>query len=210
VSAQGFNGGGFNVGLGPFAASGGGTTTLDPANLGTSQALSNGNLTDSFVSGSDGLARSIANHSTGKYYCEFIYGHVGNNGVGIMDGSGSVNSYLYGTNHQFGTFFSGAWSGSGLLGTTTADSFVATNVGALALDIGNQAIWIKNLSTAGFWNANATANPATNTNGCVFSGTLLSGTLYVTTQNSGASDNVTFNFGATAYTGTVPSGFGNW
>ncbi len=80
----------------------------------------------------------------------------------------------------------------------------------MAIDIDNRAAWVIDITAGGQWNANATANPATNTNGATMTAPLNSGNLYVaaTVENSG--DTVTFNFGGSPYVGSVPAGFGNW
>lgn len=188
------------------------TTTLDPSNLGSTQALSLGNLTVT-GSGGNGIARSISNHSSGKYYCEVTCTTVDNAAIGVCDASMSVNSYLGAVGDSTGVFNGGSaylGAGSWISGTTTVDGPVASHVFAIALDVGNLSLWIKDLTAGGNWNANASANPATNTDGAILNGGLASGVLYAAATCANPGDSVTFNFGGSAYGGTVPSGFGNW
>lgn len=188
------------------------TTTLDPANKGTSQTLSNGNLTVTGT-GSDGIVRSIANHSSGKYYLEFTTGSnsIGNGGVGVINSSGNLNTFIAGDSNNAGVAYgaSTTWHGA-VSGTTTSPGYANSHVYALAIDVGNRTGWIKDLTAAGNWNSNVSADPATNTNGATFTGALASGALYAMASMGLAADIATFNFGATAYVGTPPAGFGNW
>lgn len=180
-------------------------TSLDPANKGANVSLSNGNLTGTATSSANSITRSIASHTSGKYYCEVTIGTAANTAIGICNSAAALTEYItqLGT-HSCGTFGT-AYGGAG--GTTTAPALTAGHVLGIAVDIGNAAMWIKDITAAGNWNANGTANPATNVNGATFSCT---GTVYVATTLGNNADNVTYNFGATAYTGTPPAGFGNW
>jgi hypothetical protein len=73
----------------------------------------------------------------------------------------------------------------------------------VALDITNSKIYFIDLTNNGQWNDSATANPATNTGGTTVS---VTGALFpVLTVWSLSS--ATANFGASAFVGTVPSGF---
>lgn len=186
------------------------TTTL--GNPGTGIALSNGNLTAT-SSGGNANARSVSSYSTGKFYLEFTTGtpHA-NMGVGVLNAAFITTDFI-GDNDSIAAGYGGGYIGNGVSGTTTCDSLQVTgHVYGVAVDVTNRAIWIKDLTAAGNWNANGTANPATNTNGASFAGNGQIGAgavnFGVTVGNSG--DNLTVNFGATAYTGTPPAGFGNW
>ena len=64
-------------------------------------------------------------------------------------------------------------------------------------------VWFR--LNSGYWNNSETANPATNTGGIPIS-TLVGDVVYPTGQGTG--DTIqTFNFGASAFSGTVPSGY---
>jgi hypothetical protein len=103
--------------------------------------------------------------------------------------------------------------GSGSARTTTylgkgAGSRTATADGPVSSH--NRALWIKGLIAAGNCNANVSANPATNTNGVILGSGMTSAVLFVGASCNASGDSVTFNFGASAYIGTQPAGFGNW
>jgi hypothetical protein len=188
------------------------TTTFDPANLGSTQALSGGNLT---VTGTgNGTARTLASHTTGKYYTEVTVNSLsGNNSaIGAVDSSALLNDYLGHESDSFGAPYSGAgWITNGG-GTTTSPPFIAGHVYALAIDIDNGVGWIKDVTAGGNWNSNASASPATNSLGAGFSNTMIpaSPAIYMAVTVGISGDSLTANFGATAYVGTPPAGFGNW
>lgn len=184
-------------------------TTFDPSNTGIGQTLSNGNLTVENTNSSNGISRTIANHSSGKYYAEFIFTG-GNIGIGVVSGSDSITTFIGGVG--VGVGYNGGYIGS-VSGTTTAPAITATNDGhvfGVAVDVSNRAMWLKDITAAGFWNANATANPATNVNGAILGGSVASGAIYLGETCGNLNDTITFNFGAMAYTGIPPVGFGNW
>lgn len=190
------------------------TTTFDPnpAVVGTNQVLSNGNLTDTGLSfGVGGTVRSIANHSTGKYYLEFTCGTISNAGFGIGNSSYPVNSTFFGqTAEGMGVGYGlTAWQGP-VTGTTTVDTLVTGHTYAMAVDLGARLAWMKDLTTAGNWNANGTADPATGVNGASMGPNIAAGNIYVIAGPDNTGDSITVNFGATAYVGTPPSGYGNW
>jgi hypothetical protein len=209
VSAQGFNGGGFNIGLGPFT-SGGGTTTLDATFAsGANYTLSLGNLKITATSTANDSGRSVASHTSGKFYAEFTIGAgTVNSGFGVACDLMPNTEYVSQNGlHSMGTFGTSWSSVSG--GTTTAPALVAGRTYGVAVDVGNGKIWLLDITGGtGQWKANATANPATNVNGAGFAFTDPAIFIAVTVATNG--DNSTFNFGATAYAGTPPSGFGNW
>src|SRR5206468_1357936 len=96
----------------PALASGvGSTTTLDAAfAAGASATLSNGNLTATGTSGVNNLIRSVASHTSGKYYCEFTVGTTGGSvAPGVCDVD-AVNTDYVGSNglNSYGDF--GTWA----------------------------------------------------------------------------------------------------
>ena len=194
--------------LAKVGGGGGSTTTLDPTNLGTGQVLSNGNLTD--TGSGNSIAQSLAKHSSGKFYCEVTCGTVVNTGFGVCNSAVSLNNFLGVDNFGAAVYSGGGYTSTGVSGTTTCNAPVAGHVFGVAIDVDNRAIWMKDWTAAGNWNANGTANPATNTNGCILGGGMATGNLCAAVTCANTGDNVTFNFGASAYTGTPPAGFGNW
>lgn len=178
-------------------------TTWNPSDKTASVTLSNNNLTAS-TTASPGAGRGIAGFSSGKYYWEAVYTTVVqfNGGVGLspagalpsgMDSSGSMG--VGGSYHIY-------INGADYLGIALAGS---GNLVCFAVDLGAQLFWSR-LGASGNWNNSGTANPATGTGGISISA--LSRPLFpMFAVTSGASQNLTANFGASSFTGTVPSGF---
>lgn len=180
-------------------------TTLDPATL-ANGTLSNGNLT--YTHGAftthDG-ARSTTNKTSGKWYFEITLtdnqAGGGNTGLSIGDttatytgqggglGANGITEY-FNTGDLYGGG-SGKGNGNGLARTMTTGDVIGVRV-----DVDNQQIYVQNLTSGGALagpfalvsEANYEAMIVTNTSGGVY----------------------TFNFGASAFTGTIPSGFAAW
>lgn len=191
--------------------SGGGssTTTFDPANKASSITLSNGNLTaqNTGLLGNN-LVRSIASHTTGKFYCEATVGGVlngANSAVGFCDSTESMTTQLGsdidGVGYQKGgvVLFNNATA-------STIQTYTTTNIIGMAIDIGGSLVWFQ--VNGGNWNNNASNNPATGVGGISISG--IGGTLFVCVECHASSDSFTMNFGASAYSNAAPPGFSNW
>jgi len=189
-------------------------TTLNPADKDTHITLSGGNLTAAGTAGWTGLVRSISSKSTGKFYWETIYNATqSNSGVGLAIGSLSVSTQTFqnaGTGKcgltQGGVVWvdgatsitvGGVPSSSVSFGTITSGTLIC-----VAVDIAAQLIWWR-LGAAGNWNNNAARNPATGVGGVSI---LNVGTAFATDCFGGA-DTLISNFGGSAFTGAVPSGF---
>lgn len=195
--------------------SGGGaapTTTFDPAHAGTGIVLSNGNLTAT-GGGTSTTVRSIASHSTGKFYVEFKLNAgttPANLTIGIQNAASGNPSFLGNDQNSLG------WSGAGNLilnsGNVAAiNSYTTANTLCMALDLGNNAVWFR--VGAGNWNNSPANNPATNTGGFALSTAPgLNAGPYFAVVGVFASDGDVWiaDFGATAYSQTPPSGFSNW
>ena len=194
------------------AGGGGGTTTLDPVNKDPDVTLSGGNLTATDTGG-DAFMRSSVGHTSGKYYYEVTLGAwptFGGTFIGAADGSNATNGsggFLGNGTHGVGAPDSGGWAGAPSGTTTSPTYFTPGDVVCLAIDIDNGKIWIR--LNAGNWNSNGTANPATNVNGATFNAGMTGGSTIYAAATLGNNNFVTFNFGATAYAQTPPSGFGN-
>lgn len=183
------------------------TTTLDSGTLGPSLALSNGNLTVTSSGANTSTVRSVASHATGTYYCEITLGTAANALVGSCASTQLNNNYVGQTANGSGC--QGAWQNG--TGITTGPAMVAGHTYGYALDATNRTEWLLDITGGtGQWNSNATANPATNTNGHIVPAGMSSGAIFAAMTPAGASDSATYNFGATAYVGTPPSGFVNW
>ena len=180
--------------------------TLDPAALGPGITLSSGNLTAT-SSGATGNTLATAHFPTGKYYYEFTVGTAANTQIGVMNAAGARSEYLgFDYSHSAGANWNGGWLSSG--GVTTAPALVSGHVYGMAIDITNKKAWLKDLTAASSWNSNGSADPVTGVNAATFA--TITGDIYPACSLNQSGDQITFNFGATAYTGTVPSGYASW
>jgi hypothetical protein len=189
-------------------------TTLNPADKDTHITLSNGNLTAAGTAGWTGLVRAVKSQSAGKFYWETTFNATQvNSGVGLAVGSLSVSTQTFsnaGTGKsgliQTGnvyvdgaaTFSIGGVGGSGIsFGTISSGAVIC-----VAVDVTAKLIWWR-LGAGGNWNNVAGRDPATGVGGANIPNV---GTTFPTDCFGGA-DTLISNFGATAFTGTVPSGF---
>ena len=178
-------------------------TTLDPNNTSASLTLSNGNLTV-FSSAPNAWRQSIATSGTssGKWYWEATVDAIGGSSDSIMIGVVQT----YGENSQVGALSTGygchSLDGDKWTNGTEGgygSSYTTNDVIMIALDMDNGKI---------YWGENGTwynsGDPANQTNPA-FTG--LTGVKYPAISCYRSSSQVTFNFGATAFTYTPPSGF---
>lgn len=194
------------------------TTTLNPADKAANATLSNGNLTITTNTTPYSAARSTTSKTTGKSYFEVTINAVGGTtafGWGVADASATLTSIpgfdADGTGYSiFDSSF--RWNNSSSpksLGTLTNSSVVG-----VALDMTNKNAWIIGPSLV--WDGTVGDNPDTNTGGLNGSGfyngqlnTMLGGSVFAMVSVYNNSQG-TVNFGATAFTYTVPSGFSAW
>lgn len=182
-------------------------TTWNPSDKGADVSLSGGNLTAKQNGSATGekKIRSIASRSTGKYYFEalcliqndcrigFANSSMPINGGGAL--ADSVNAVGYepwrGYIQQNSAILATVETGGG------GDRF------SVAIDIGANLIWVK--VNAGAWNNNGANSPSAGTGGVTYSNM---GTIFVAGQVANNADTGwTVNFGATAFTYSVPAGF---
>jgi hypothetical protein len=193
-------------------------TTLDPANLGTNVSLSNGNLTATVSVNTANYvgARSVASHSTGKYYAEVAFTDSGLNvpgnfNLGVQNSSGSMSGFLgYTSDSDSGGMFgdSGTFYVNSSSKGTGAGAWGAAPVLSVAFDAGAGLYWYS--LNGGNWNNNPAANPDTGVGG--FSISPVAGPYFFGIRLNGSSAGTdaltaTVNFGVTAY--TYKNGFGN-
>lgn len=178
--------------------------TWNPADKSAGIVLSGGNLTATTTS-FDGV-RGVKGYGSGKYYFEYkvtsAWGS-SSTGVGLCLASHSLPqtySAPAGTAMVFGSgslFVNGATPGPNL-GIRAANDVIG-----IAVDITSGLLWFR-VSPSGQWNGSGTPNPATGTGGFSLSG--MPGTLYPLFGAQVAHTAVA-NFGASAFSGAVPSGF---
>lgn len=167
--------------------------------------LTNGNLTatSSAINGS-GRASS-AGQSSGKYYWEYTYVNVSQTTTGA--GFGSTGAALPINTTQAGA--TGLGGGGGMFVNGVSQGSLSTrangDVIGIAVDLTANLIWYR-IAPSGNWNNSGTANPATGVGGFNISALTkpLVPTFYLSTATGQA---LTANFGKTAFSGAVPSGF---
>lgn len=194
--------------------------TLNPSDN-SNVTLSNGNLTAANPTTHNNWqsVRSTTSHSTGKYYfevtCDAAPASPGGWLVGFLNATGSLTTQVGGDTHGIGfqSFTGGdAWLNGSPVNTWQQCTANGQIIG-FAIDFGAQLAWAKNVTLASGWNSalGGTQDPATGQGGSSFA--YESGAMFVTSSiyyNGSNTTQMTFNFGATSYTGTAPSGFGNW
>lgn len=175
--------------------------------------LSNGNLTvtHSNTTANAG-ARSTALKSSGKFYFEVTATDLDGafDAIGILTAAGTLtNLVTNGTNCGVVYRASGAIWGNGASSSMAIGAIADGDIIGVAVDLDNERIWFRK-APSGNWNGSGTADPATNTSGAnisSFSGTTMGPAVGFGGTGTAAGDNFTGNFGASAFTGSVPSGF---
>jgi len=169
------------------------------------------NLTATNTSNATAAVRSTTAQSTGKFYVEFLIGSTfsgSNAAVGMANSTQSLSAFFGSSgNNSFGYFANGNIYLNGGF-TTTIQTYSTGHRIAMAVDVGAEKVWFKNLTTSSNWNNSGTDNPATGTGG--FSFAAATGSYFVGGSTSNTNDQFTVNFGASSFTGSLPSGFSAW
>ena len=175
---------------------------------GNGVVVSNGGLTATHTSLSNNAGVNVVPFkSTGKHYFEIVATLSTNNSnyLGIMLSTAT----FFSTNINFGTCINLGSSAIGIYsnGLDTGKvlgPFLNGNRFGFAIDLTARLAWIR--KNGGNWNNDAGANPATGVGGVTIGpGNFAPAVRMTGTAN--ASDNVTANFGASAFVDAVPSGF---
>jgi hypothetical protein len=184
---------------------GSGFTTLNPqdtsANIPT---FSNGNLTATSGVGLCGV-RGLTGQSAGKFYWEVTWNQAGAfSEIGVaaaianIGTTASTNSaYVRGQGPILVN--NGTPTGSPTLGSRSNGDIIG-----MAIDLTAQLMWFR-VCPSGNWNGSGTANPATGVGGVSISS--IAGTLFPAFWANNVGDAGTHNFGASSFSGAVPSGF---
>lgn len=201
------------------SSSGSAVTTWNPAALGSNLSLSNGNLRVTQL-GPDGFSMvlSTTSKTTGKWYFEVTNsGGPGGGGapdIGVVLPSTALNGFIYnGANVGYVTDGNIRANGAGTLATTTAWS-ASGAVACVAVDFAARLLWFR--VPGGLWNNDASANPATGTNGIAFTGAASSAAggsafcIAACVYHSSPADIFDLNCGQSAFAGSVPTGFSPW
>jgi hypothetical protein len=199
-------------------------TTWDPSAKGANITLSNGNLTCTSTT-----TASSTTHGTGGYigsaalllYFEATVNTVINSlnswAIGISSSGSGLAQYLGQSSIGTGLYQNGKVLNNTLT-ITTIFTFAAGAVIGVAVNFTAQKVWFTINGTT--WNnaAIGSQNPATNTGGITTTANnnpfIVSGTYQTVVPAFGTNSNTgnigTANFGATAFSYAVPSGFTAW
>lgn len=189
------------------AGGGASFTTFDPAHIEGTGALSGGNLVFDSPSGGGTSTRSISSPTSGLHYCEMSASSLtGNMQIGLCSPSHTGTISLTSNTESIG------WQASNAVfinsvQVATFDAWAVGDTLALCVDATNKTFWGR--VNAGNWNASGTANPSTNTGGVDISVFSAGGFMAACLVFFAGAD-ITANFGATAYSQTVPSGASNF
>jgi hypothetical protein len=169
--------------------------------------LSGSNLIATLTSNNGGV-RSPAGPSSGKYYWEIIPGINFNTSAAIGVALASVNVGTVYSAGAAGAVMLNAVGNVNLNGSTVVSSIgnltIAT-AACIALDLTAGLIWFKSVPS-NFWNGSSSNNPATGVGGVSIS-SIMTGPLYPFCSAFNSGSIATANFGGSAFSGTVPSGF---
>jgi len=190
------------------------TTTWDPSNKSTKITLSGGNLiaTSGASAGAATAVRSVASHSTGKYYGEFTMTTKtasDSTCIGLVNASYAIDgaSFIGQTANGMGYWDANEYVLNNLTTHPTGTATYTTgDVISMAVDTTARLVWFR--KNGGNWIGTTSGDPAAGTNG--FDISALTGALYAAVEEEVSGMVWTANFGATAYAQAVPSGYGNW
>ena len=163
-------------------------TTWNPADKYTGCTLSGANLLTTFTS-QNGLVRSVASVSVGKWYWEVTL-TAGAGGVGVIKGTESLTQFLGNAVTGYSYFNNGYKFNNGVF--TLIETYAAVTTIGVMLDMNAGEISFRKNGVA--------------VGGVAFSG--LTGIFYATVGTNGTTyPSHTANFGASAFGSTPPAGY---
>jgi hypothetical protein len=178
--------------------------------------FSGGNLVATCAAGpslsNQAVAWSMQGKSSGKYYVEMTCGGLSGNQdcVGLVPAYGIHGGFV--GDDSLGNGSWGYYNTSKIVyqgSTQTAvnlSTYTTGDIIGIAIDLDNKKIWWN--KNGGSWIGTAgTPNPATNTGGFDITMLVATGIAFVVAGLSGSGSKFTANFGATAFSGSVPAGF---
>lgn len=196
------------------------TTTWSATDKNAKVTLSGGNLIaarSDLTGDSFATVRASTSRSSGKWYFEITV-NTGSSAstlaLGLARSALSVSGIL-GFGDSIGALNSGGadygvWFGSAnVVATPNATNYGAPNVVQIAVDLDNERFWYR--VNGGAWSAfgGGTGNPATGAGATSFAS--LTGPYFpAATLRNAAATQVTANFGASAFSGAIPSGYTAW
>jgi hypothetical protein len=193
-------------------------TTFNPSDKSANITLSGGNL----IAKNTGITQTSLVRATdkqvlGKFYWEYTV-NVATDAFNML-GAASSN-VATNANMSTSTGTTAVRCSNGVVyvdgnvsvvidGSTTSVTLGALTAGSVlcvALDLTSRLVWYR-IGAAGNWNNNASRNPATGVGGVVFTALAYGIPIHPAVSLSTLNDQVTANFGDTAFVGAVPSGF---
>lgn len=180
------------------------TVTWNPADKTANAVLSNANLTLGANASSDQGGRATLGRSTGKYYFEDTIGTLGGfAAIGISDALTNLASIFFGATSQAWAYWSNArvYNNGAFV---AAPAFTTGDVLSVAVDLTGNKIWFARNGTY------VSGNPSTGTSPSYSN--LTPGTTYFPTGGTEDTSTTvnTANFGATAFSFAIPTGFTAW
>jgi SPRY domain len=187
-------------------------TTFDPAHTAADLTLSGGNLTATHTTAARGCTRSITTGSGKKYFELFVTAvdNAASTVIGIANAAMALSSFPGLDLDGYGMAFDGQVYSGGVSVANLALGIVAGDRICVAVDFTAEKIWFRKNGDA--WNPALTTelhDPTDPLTGFNFSATN-AGPYYACLALRQIPDACTINFGATAYTHTVPAGYGNF
>ena len=176
-------------------------------------SISGGDLTAQATTSGWKAGRATKSRSTGKFYFEATVSS-GDLGVGLGNASASLGNYVGADGngvfiYAHPTIGGGVFISGGGIGAWTSGTISSGDVIQVAVDLDAKRLWAKRTTDAN-WNASASANPATGVGGYDISGPAAGGALTPAVSIQSTGSTVTANFGASAFSGTRPSGYLDW
>ena len=176
-------------------------TTWNPADK-TNCTLTGSNLVATTAAGGGGV-RGVDAKTAGKFYVEYTYTTLNTNSIAAGIALFTTNLATLATGAAYAIRLNGNISVNNSLSGSTLGAISAAAVIGVAVDFTAQLVWFRK-APSGSWNGSGSADPATGVGGVSISA--IAGSLFPVMGGS-TSDSITANFGDTAFTGTVPSGF---
>lgn len=187
---------------------------LNPADTDGQIALSNGNKTATKAGGGLGWrsSRSATSHAAGKFYYEWTAVEFTDSfiGAGFATADAPLVGYIGSDAEGISLVTNGEIFALGV-GTPTMPALVEGDIVGMAIDIDAGEIWVS--VNGGDWNGSPTADPETGAEGIALDAGMTTGSppLFVgVSVQLAPSDQVTVNFGVTAFAFPAPTGFADW
>lgn len=187
-------------------------TTWNASDKTAGVTLSGGNLVLTCATSASQFVRSVDKQITGKFYWECTFTTVaGTLACGVANASATLSSVAPTTAASANVALvnnSGQVFVNGVQASPTIGSITSGAVVCIAMDFDAQRIWFRN-GAAGNWNGSAANNPATGVGGVAtpIAGVVVTAYAIGGGVNANTTGSITANFGGSAFSGAVPSGF---